>query len=707
MLTWQTYGGTNWGNLGQPGAYTSYDYGAVIKEDRTLIREKYSEAKLIAQFIKASPAYLTATPGNLTNVSYVSTPELSTTPIFGNVTNFYVTRHSDYTSLDSTPYTLTVPTSAGSVTIPQLGGSLTLNGRDSKIQVTDYDVGGYNLVYSSADIYTHGTNGEKRVLLLYGNADETHEFAFASDLGEPTIEGDSSTVKVETVDSTVVVQWDVTKERKVLHYGNNLDVYLLWRNSAFNYWVLELEAASPTSNYTSEDKETVIANAGYLLRTAEKTGNSLYLTGDLNATTTLEVIAGLPGSNSTIYFNGALIPDVSSANGRLSAALTYSPPSLDAPDLSSLDWKYIDSLPETQNGYDDSSWTAADHVNTTNNARDVWGTIFELSTPISLIAGDYGYHTGSLIYRGHFLANGNESTLYLETQGGSGFGHSVWINSTYLGSFNGAGVPSGTNQTFTIPAGTLHQGQEYVITLVIDHMGEETNWTPGYDTMKTPRGIIDYALSGHSQNDIAWKITGNLGGEDYVDKTRGPLNEGALYAERQGYHLPAPPSETWETKNPVSDGVEGAGVGFFSATFDLAIPSGWDVPMAFVFANTTTDDGPVDYRVQLYVNGYQFGKYSKLKHISLHSVFGIFLHRSRRANFGIVNNLGPQTSFPVPQGILNYSGTNYIAVTLWSQSGDGAQLGGLQLVPNAVLQSGMKDPGLSPAPAWAEREGAY
>lgn len=73
----------------------------------------------------------------------------------------------------------------------------------------------------------------------------------------------------------------------------------------------------------------------------------------------------------------------------------------------------------------------------------------------------------------------------------------------------------------------------------------------------------------------------------------------------------------------------------------------------------------------------------------------------------IVNNLGPQTSFPVPQGILDYSGTNYIAVTLWSQEEEVVKLGGLQLVANAVIQSGMRNPGLSPAPVWEDREGAY
>lgn len=366
------------------------------------------------------------------------------------------------------------------MTIPQLGGTLTLNGRDSKIHVTDYDVGGYNLVYSSADVYTHGATSEKRVLLLYGLAGETHELAFPSKLGKPTVEGDESTVKIESVGSTVVVQWDVTETRKVLHYGSNLDVYLLWRNDAFNYWVLELEATAPISNYTSQTKDTVIAHSGYLLRTTSKSGTSLYLTGDLNTTSTLEIIAGLPGSNN-IYFNGAKVAGVKSANDRLSATLPFSAPTIDIPDLSSLEWKFIDSLPEIQSTYDDSAWTKANHRNTTNDARDDWGTVFTLKTPTSLVAGDYGYHTGSLIYRGHFTAKGNETSLYLSTQGGSGFGHSVWLNSTYLGSFDGAGVPSGVNQTLSIPSNLLSRGKNYVITVLIDRKCQP----PPHDTKRS------------------------------------------------------------------------------------------------------------------------------------------------------------------------------------------------------------------------------
>jgi len=74
------------------GGYTSYDYGAVITEERLVTREKYSEAKLEANFLMASPAYLTATPGNATNGTYTDTAAITTTPLFGDTTNFFVVR---------------------------------------------------------------------------------------------------------------------------------------------------------------------------------------------------------------------------------------------------------------------------------------------------------------------------------------------------------------------------------------------------------------------------------------------------------------------------------------------------------------------------------------------------------------------------------------------------------------------------------------
>lgn len=43
---------------------------------------------------------------------------------------------------------------------------------------------------------------------------------------------------------------------------------------------------------------------------------------------------------------------------------------------------------------------------------------------------------------------------------------------------------------------------------------------------------------------------GNLGGEQYQDLARGPLNEGGMYAEREGYYYPSPPGSKWDLSNP-------------------------------------------------------------------------------------------------------------------------------------------------------------
>ena len=71
------------------------------------------------------------------------------------------------------------------------------------------------------------------------------------------------------------------------------------------------------------------------------------------------------------------------------------------------------------------------------------------------------------------------------------------------------------------------------------------------------------------------------------------------------------------------------------------------------------------------------------------------------------NNIGPQVSFPVPQGILNYQGDNSIALSLWSLEAGGAKLEGLTLVSTAMIQTGYGDIASSPQPAYAKRSDAY
>ncbi|KAG0157680.1 hypothetical protein PDIDSM_4865 [Penicillium digitatum] len=673
---YMTFGGTNWGNLGYMGGHTSYDYGAAITEERAIWREKFSEQKLEANFFKVSPAYLTAIPHLGVNGTYGAPFSLAVTPLLGNGTrtNLYVVRHADFTSTGSTQYTLTLSTSVGQIEIPQLGGHLTLNGRDSKFHVTDYDVGGINLIYSSAEIFTwaHGS-GSTRVLILYGGAGETHEFSLPSNLGKPTVlEGHDLEIKL--CGSAWVVQWHVTPARRIIRIAD-LWVYLLWRNEVYNYWVMELPASSPIGNYSSPSKSLVVVKAGYLIRTAELTNKQLRLTGDVNATTQIEIISSPAVGLNGIAFNGEVLQTSKMSNGNLWGTVKYDPPKFKIPDLSNLEWKFVDSLPEIHASYDDSAWTACKKTST-HNPR-------QLDTPSSLYSMDYGYHTGSLLYRGHFNANGQESNVWLNVSGGLGFGHSVWLNNTFLGSWVGSSINSSVVHNMSL-ASVLSHGSPYVITVLIDHMGQDEE-APGTDAIKVPRGILNYGISGHAQSEVLWKLTGNLGGEQYQDLARGPLNEGGMYAERQGYHYPSPPSSKWKLSNPVTDGLSQAGVGFYAAYFQLNIPSGWDVPMSVVFnnsfQNSTEDTRGSNYRCQLFVNGYQFGKY--------------------------INNLGPQTAFPVPEGILNHEGENYIGLTFWAQDKQGASLGGLELVPTSKIWSGYNRPHAAPQPVWKKRSQLY
>ncbi|KAF9878523.1 beta-galactosidase [Colletotrichum karsti] len=665
---YMTYGGTNWGNMGHPEGYTSYDHGAVIRENRGVDREKYSQAKIQSHWLHASEAYLTAIPQENTTTEFVSTPELQVVPIVGNVTRFYYVRHVDYASYNLTSYTFSVPTSHGNVTIPVMGEQLSLHGRDSKIHVTDYDVGGVNLVYSSAEIFTWKKYGNKTLLILYGGDDEEHEFAVASSLGEPSFENGDCVTTCE-VDQLRVVHWSVKDTRQVVRFGD-LEIHLLWRNDAYNHWILDLPDAATGQLSARQSKTPIVAKGPYLLRNATFSNNTLHLTGDLNQTTTLEVLGGVP-EGSALSFNGLAVESLLWNNGRLKANLAFQEPSFTLPNLSTLEWRSIDSFPEVQPDYNDSAWTTAS-LTQSNNPRN-------LTTPTSLYCSDYGFNGGSLIYRGHFTAAGNESFFSVNTAGGQAYGHSVWLDGTFLGSF--AGDPHTTNYTQQFELPPLEAATNHVFTVVIDHMGMPMNFYVHSEAMKTPRGILNYDLDGHSQSDVTWKLTGNFGGEKYVDKTRGPLNEGAMYAERQGYHLPGAPSSNWTVVSPL-EGISNAGIAFYTTTFELDIPGGYDIPLSFVFENVTTSEGrPVVFRAQLFINGYQFGEY--------------------------INHLGPQTRYPVPEGVLNYNGDNTVALTLWAFEETGARLQGFNLSADHVLQSGYRKPRQTKQPAWEQRTGVY
>lgn len=417
--------------------------------------------------------------------------------------------------------------------------------------------------------------------------------------------------------------------------------------------------------------KTVIVNGPYLVRSVDVRGSTLAIQADFNRTATVEVI-GAPAGTHTLEINGKEVSYSKNRLGDWAAEPHVTFPDPQVPNLQALSWKGIDALPELQSEYDDSPWTEANHNYTDNSFAP-------LTTDVSLYASDYGYNTGSLLYRGHFTAMGGETELFLRTVGGLAFGTSAWINDNFLGSAGGDPDNSDANTTYKVPQ--LQAGTKYTLTVLVDNMGLNENLNPGYDSMKEPRGILEYSLTSANGSGTAihpWRVTGNLGGEDYKDHVRGPLNEGGLYYERQGYHQPSPPLDKFQDASPFA-GIPKAGIQYYTTKFSLDLPSDdYDIPLAFSFVNST-DSGR--YRAFLYVNGFQFGKY--------------------------VSYLGPQQDFPVPEGILNYSGENWIGLALWAMDDSGAKVPGLSLKAKQPVMTSRQHVELVDAPSYSPRHDAY
>ena len=211
-----------------------------------------------------------------------------------------------------------------------------------------------------------------------------------------------------TIDQAQIVHWVVTSARLVLQAGRNLFIYLLSRQEAYTYWVTDLSNIT-SSDYTSAEKTSIIVKAGYLIRTASIQGSTVHIVGDINATTPIQII-GAPSQVSALTFNNEQVALIKTSCVTLHGTVSFGPPYFILPSLRSLDWRYVDSLPENLSSYNDTLWPAADHPASYNPRR--------LTTPTSLYGSDYDFNAGTLLFRGHFLASGRETTLSLQTQGG-------------------------------------------------------------------------------------------------------------------------------------------------------------------------------------------------------------------------------------------------------------------------------------------------
>ncbi|KAF8075232.1 glycoside hydrolase family 35 protein [Lyophyllum atratum] len=668
---YMTYGGTNWGNMHTHTIYSSYDYGAAIREDRTL-SPKFDELKLQSYFLHASPDYLlVGRIGNGTvgqGTAYSTSPDIYTTHLNSpsSGANFYIVRQVTNTKLTNTDFTLKVNTTlGGQITIPK-SGTLTLAGRESKIIVSNYPFGTSRLQYSTAEIMTWATFDKVDTLIAYALAGQSIEIAVESPtasnvkvLGSRSITA-TSAAKVVTLSGTPS---GVT----VVTFGNKR-IIVADKKTAAAFWAPRL-AVSGTGHAHYDlgpEAASVLVKGPYLVRSAAAQGSTLSLTGDLNSTTVIDVFA--PAVFSAVTWNGAAVKVARSDIGSLRGTVTFPTilNSVQVPVLSSLAWKCADSLPELSPTFDDSKWVLANKTSTLRPQKPTAGKNV-------LYSSEYGFHAGQWVWRGHFT--GNATGVQLSIQGGFSFGYSAFINSQFLGSGQGSshsqdGVDI-LSPVFNFTAGQLLPGDN-VITLIHDSTGMNQDYNIN-DEFKTPRGIRGYKLLSADGKDFTqWRVAGNIGGENAPDKVRGPYNEGGWWFERVGAHLPGYDASSWQACTPYQ-GITKPGVTVYRTTFALNLPQGSDIPLAFDFAL----DSVTPHRVLIYVNGWQFGRF--------------------------LSSLGPQTSFPIPEGILNHHGTNDVLISLWALGPQGAKLTKLELNKRATISSSKTATvNIVPAPAWKD-----
>ena len=645
---YMTVGGTNWGFNPAPFMYTSYDYGSPISEPGTL-SFKYPELKLVGEMSQALP--------DLTETDQLTPPSIP------GLTTFEERNPSTgatflYLGNDGTsPVTTSLPyDSSATVTVPA---------HEAKFLVSDARFGGLQLVSTTSELVTQMSSRGGTVALLDGNAGASGETSL-SFAHQPSVRvlanGSGAPIHVSWSPSAHVLRLNYVHDglSEVAIGSGHIRLLLLLADTdtAGRFWV-EHTSGGPLLVY-----------GGELLRAASVRGGRAVLTGDTSAAGPLRVWG--PPSVGSLSWNGRPLTVDRGADGSLAAVLPGPPGSVSLPSLSR-GWRFAFGSAERLPGFDDSSWPVADNLLTDNPIQPT-------SAPV-LYAQDYGFEHGFVWYRGHFTATGSETGVTLTADTGPFGSFAVWINGVYVGS---ASTPTSTHpfanmddnpvtQTFTFPAGAVKAGQDNVIAVLTENMGQDESFenSLALDSDKTPRGLesADLTVSTGSAPAVTWRLMGADAGQAERDPVRGPTNPAGLGESNAGWALPGYPDASWTSVSlPDSWAARNVppGVGWYRTTFSLHIPRDVWAPLGLRLTppgGGAPGPGKAAFQALIYVNGWLIGRY--------------------------INNLGPQNTFYLPQGLLRTDGQNTLAIAEWSLAGGAGGLGQVSLVPYEILRGGI------------------
>jgi beta-galactosidase GanA len=645
---YMAFGGTSWGWLPGPIVYTSYDYGAPIAEDRGL-RPKALALKQQGMFVQAAGPVLAHMDKG---------PEMRTTNprvrVYHNInaelgTHVLFAVHAPSDLLTDDAFAFDVTTRDGTYRV-----AARVDGQDAKMLLADYALERQHLVYSTSELQAQLRDGERDVVLVHGRAGEQGE----------TVLRYASAPRVEVLAGDVRHTFGAARGDLRLAYTHAGLARVRVTGGGRPPLLLLIADEATSQRFWTQDTGAgrLLELTPALVRSARVDAAGLHLTGDTEADSPLEIW----GAHATAAtFNGAPLRLARQPDGSLRSAEPLAGPAhVTVPDLATLAWtRRMDSL-DAQPGFDDSGWA---HADGRTSAAQTW-TLPERGQP-TLAMSDYGFHHGDVWYRGHFDATDPAARRLELFYGGGGAGMlQAWVDGRFLGQHEldtGRAFPE-TTDTARFDLGNLAPGPHVLAVMV---RNDSHNWDlMADDAHREARGLIAASLAAKGGRRFAvpidWRIQGNRGGEDGADPVRGPLNEGGLYGERAGWHLPGASSHGWTPAHP-GDAPATPGTYWLRTHVPLDLPRGHDVQLGLAFGATDQPRSDRDNRALIFVNGWNMGQF--------------------------IAHVGPQRVFVIPPGILDPHGDNTIALAVTTDGQPGNALEPVRLVVLRAVRGGVAD----------------
>ncbi|OIK26822.1 glycoside hydrolase family 35 protein [Streptomyces malaysiense] len=601
---YMTFGGTSWGWLPAPVVYTSYDYGAAIDEARN-VTAKIAPMHQLGHLLQRVPDFTKLDRAADVRAEGLKVYHL-TNPDTG--AHVYVARNDA-----ADPVTSELPTAEGHVRI-------TVPGKDAKLLATNLSLGRRKLRYATVQPAMCLTAGRQDIAVFTGRKGEMAELLLACDT-DPDVMRLDPEAAWGVDDSGLHVSAPLGQSgliRVLVEKGDtDTPLLLLFADDATSVRLFPYDTPSGT----------LLVYGPQLLRHVELRGSEVHLTGDITDPTSLEVW-GPRGVSSLVWNGRELATRVTMSGSLMTTRMLPGVPEVRLPALGK--WRMRRENPEAGPNYDDSNWRTADKTTSYSTSAVPDGQ------PV-LFADDYGFHYGDVWYRGVFDDSRDISEVALGYSTGTQGLLMAWLDGEPLGTHrmpvpDSATIRKGTwSDTAAFPVrDALRSPGRHVLSVLVRRMQHDQDGKAD-DTHKAARGLTAAVFKGASPK-VRWRIQG----EGRTDPVRGPLNNGGLHGERSGWHLPGFEDGGWESADfPRAERYQG--VTWYRTTFRLAVPGDVDASVGL----TLQDDPYRAYRAQIFLNGWNMGQY--------------------------VNNVGPQHTFALPNGVLRTRGENTLALAVLSE----------------------------------------